>query len=147
MEQILRELLDRFVEIHGVQDLNLPPLQLEFEDGPHTRPTPLQNARGVYLFFRDQEWLRIGQTGYSPRFTSQHYGTRRAGSTFAKDIWVNRIEFGFDGAEQDIGDWILDNFGRANVRLPGEENDAASRMLEAFLHLHLKPRFEGRREA
>jgi|GEM_PF-938508 len=55
MKKILEELMDRFVEIHGVQDLNLPPHQLEFEGAVYTRPQPLRNARGVYLFFRDQE--------------------------------------------------------------------------------------------
>lgn len=145
MKQRIRFLLDRFVEIHGVRDLCLQPLQLDFEGGPHTRPKALGSDRGVYLFFRDREWLRIGQTGYSQRFTSQHYGTRRANSTFAKDIWGDRKYFGFEGTEEEIGDWLFQNFGRANVRLPGHKGDALSRLLEAFLHLNLSPRFEGRR--
>ena len=121
------------------------PLSLQFEAGPHTRPTPLRNERAVYLFFRGQEWLRIGQTGYSQRFTSQHYGTNRAGSTFAADIWNNREQFGFAGDEERIDTWIFENFGRANIRLPAEHGDAMTRLLEAFLHLNLNPRFEGRR--
>ncbi len=145
MEQQVRELLGRFLQIHGVRGIVQPPLHLEFEAGPHTRPTPLREERGIYLFFQDQEWLRIGQTGYSPRFTSQHYGTKRAGSTFAADIWANRDQFGFDGAESQVDAWILQNIGRANVRLPAQHGEAMSRMLEAFLHLNLNPRFEGRR--
>ena len=145
METQLRDLLDRFHEIHGVQGVLRVPLELEFEAGPHERPAPLRNQRAVYLFFRGQEWLRIGQTGYPQRFTSQHYGTKRASSTFALDDWNNREEFGFEGDEERIGDWLLENFGRANIRVPAEHGDAMTRLLEAFLHLHLNPRFEGAR--
>lgn len=89
--------------------------------------------------------MRIGQTSYSPRFTSQHYGIRRAGSTFAKDVWDNGSEFGFQGLETELDDWILANFGRANIRLPLSHGDILSKLLEAFLHFNLKPKFEGRR--
>ncbi|WP_206540103.1 hypothetical protein, partial [Leisingera sp. ANG-Vp] len=51
------------------------------------------------------------------RFTSQHYGTKRAGSTFAADVWNNREHFGFEGEEERIDDWVLENFGRANIRV------------------------------
>lgn len=146
MERQLRELLDRFYEIYGVQRVLRVPLTFEFEAGPHTRPTPLRNQRAVYLFFRGQEWLRIGQTGYSQRFTSQHYGTKRANSTLAADVWNNRVQFGFDGEEERIDGWMLENFGRANIRIPAEYGDAMTRLLEAFLHLHLNPTFEGARQ-
>lgn len=145
IERQLRLLLDRFLEVHGVQGVLPIPLNFQFETGPHTRPAPLRDERGIYLFFRDNEWLRIGQTGYSQRFTSQHYGTRRAGSTFAADLWNNREHFGFEGDEARIDAWILENFGRANIRIPARDGDAMSRLLEAFLHLNLRPRFEGRR--
>ena len=112
----------------------------------HQRPRPLRGGeRAVYAFFKGGSWLRIGQTGYPQRFTSQHYGTKRAGSTFAKDIWANRQEFGFGGREEDVGEWILANIGRANVILPPQWPDTVSLLLEAYLHYRLSPRFEGRR--
>lgn len=145
MEEQLRQLIIQFLTIHGVQGVVQPPLPLQFENAPHTRPGPLRNQIGVYLFFKDEEWLRVGQTSYSPRFTSQHYGTRRAQSNFARDIWANRQEFGYQGQEDQIDTWLLQNFGRANIRLDAWHGDAMSRFLEAYLHLHLSPRFEGRR--
>lgn len=145
IEEQLRDLLNRFLEIHGVQGVLPLPLDIQFEAGPHRRPSPLREERAVYLFFRDQEWLRIGQTGYSQRFTSQHYGTRRAASTFAADVWSNRAELGFDGAENQIDAWIFENFGRANIRIAIQYGDSMSRLMEAFLHHNLNPRFEGRR--
>ena len=122
--------------------------QLTVECSPHNhrRPRPLRDGeRAVYGFFRGQEWLRIGQTGHSPRFTSQHYGTGRAGSTFARDIWNHRAEFDFDGREEDIGPWIRANFGRANIIFPGCWPAAMPPFLEAYLHYRLRPRFAGRR--
>lgn len=147
MEERLRELLSQFLRIHGVQGVVNERIEIQFENGPHTRPGPLRDEIGVYLFFRDQEWLRVGKTSYSTRFTSQHYGTKRAGSSFANDVWINRQEFGFEGPEEQIGAWLLQHFGRANIRLAARHGDAMSRLLEAFLHLHLSPRFEGQRAA
>lgn len=145
MEQQLEELLARFVEIHGVRGVVQFPDPVDFQKAPHERPLPLRNERGIYLFFRNNEWLRIGQTAYSPRFTSQHYGSRRAGSTFAKDVWDNRLEFGFAGNEGEEAAWIFENCGRANIRISVQHGEAMSRLLEVFLHVHLEPRFEGRR--
>ena len=67
-------------------------VQVDFTDAPHERPKSLSDGqRAVYLFFRGAEWLRIGQTGYSERFRNQHYGVNSAGSTFARDVWLNPI--------------------------------------------------------
>ena len=130
-----------FCEAHQWQDI-----AFEFYEAPHSRPSPLlENQRAIYLFFREKEWLRIGQTGYSQRFTSQHYGTKRAGSTFAKDIWRNKQEFGFSGTEKNIGIWIMQNCGRANIRLPIGWPKEVSPLLESYLHYRLRPRFEGTR--
>jgi hypothetical protein len=147
MKKQLQKLLMQFCDIPGVLEVLDVPVNFQFEIGPHSRPAPLHNERGVYLFFRNQEWLRVGQTGYSQRFTSQHYGTKRAGSSFSRDVWANRIAFGFEGDIEDVGQWIFQYTGRANIRIPAHANAASvGRLLEAFLHLHLKPRFEGRRE-
>jgi hypothetical protein len=40
---------------------------------------------------------------------------------------------------------LFQNFGRANIRLAAQHGNAINRLLEAYLHLHLNPRFEGRR--
>ncbi len=123
-------------------------VEVDFSAHGHERPRPLRGGeRGVYAFFQGQTWLRIGQTRYPQRFTSQHYGTNRANSTFAKDIWNNREEFGYTGLEKDIGDWIFATFGRANLILPARWPATISPLLEAYLHHRLHPRFEGKRLA
>ena len=101
--------------------LILKEIDFDFKYNPHERPRPLEpNQRAIYIFFKADQWLRIGQTDYSARFTSQHYGTKRAKSTLAKDIRDHGSEFGFDGTEEQIGNWILLNCGRANLRLPAQ---------------------------
>ena len=121
-------------------------VEADFSDNCHKRPRQLRHGeRGVYAFFQGHTWLRIGQTVYPQRFTSQHYGTRRANSTSAKDIWTNKEEFGYDGPEEEIGEWIFETFGRANLILPARWPATISPLLEAYLHHRLHPRFEGRR--
>lgn len=121
-------------------------VEFEFCEAPHSRPRPLvQTQQVVYLFFHRDEWLRVGQTSYSQRLTSQHYGTKGANSTFGKDIWNNRQEFGFSGSEQDVGAWIMKSCGVATVRMPVGWPKEVGRLLESYLHYRLRPRFEGKR--
>lgn len=148
MEEQLNEIVESFFAIEVIeQRFDRHQIEFTFQSVPHTRPSPLRNQRAVYLFFHNNTWLRIGQTSYSPRFTSQHYGTRRAGSSFAKDVWMNRQEFEYIGLETELQPWICANFGRANIRFPVDWGEPFSRFFEAYLHLYLNPRFEGRRAA
>lgn len=146
----MRSLLDGalwdFRRIPGlVQSAEWSNVVVQFSANPHARPKPLRDKqRVVYAFFQGTTWLRIGQTSYSPRSTSQHYGTRRAGSTLAKDIWTNKEDFGFVGNEEDIDAWIFSNVGRADIVLPAHWPAPVASLLEAYLHYRLNPRFEGR---
>ena len=127
-----------FAEADGWTDV-----AVDFSATSHQRPRLLRTAESaVYAFFRGDVWLRIGHANYAGRFTSQHYGTGRSASSFAKDVWANREEFGFDGPESQIGEWIQANFGRANVILPSRWP-----VTVAYLHYRFNPRFEGRRRS
>lgn len=143
----LNAVLSDFTRIPGVcETSHWQDIVFEFSDAPHSRPRPLEaNQQAVYLFFRGEDWLRVGQTSHPARFVSQHYATGRSGSNFAKDIWNNRREFGFRGSEQEVGIWIMENCGRANVRMPVGWPKEVGRLLESYLHYRLRPRFEGRR--
>ena len=122
-------------------------VRVEFCDAPHAQPRrKLRNGQhAIYLFFRGQEWLRVGKTSQNARFVSHHYGINRAGSTLAKDVCKNRSELGFDGGDEDVGDWIKGSCGRANVLLAVGWPESVSLLLESYLHYRLTPRFEGRR--
>ena len=147
MLEELNAVLSDFKQMPAIRETShWQDVEFEFCEAPHSRPrrlAPTQQA--VYLFFRAEEWLRIGQTSHTGRFTSQHYGTGRAGSTFAKDIWNNRREFGLSCSEQDLGTWIMQSCGRANFRMPVGRPKEVGRLLESYLHYRLRPRFEGKR--
>ena len=151
MKKRLRQCLDDFFKgwefLEPDRDegskLCLDKIDFDFQYAKHERPTPLRNnQRAIYVFFKDDQWLRIGQTDHSARFTSQHYGTKRAGSVLAKDIRDHGSEFGFEGSDDEIGEWIFQNCGRANLRLPaqGVESKACeyfAKLIESYLHYTL----------
>ena len=99
----------------------------------------------VYAFFHGHDWLKVGHATYPQRFSSQHYGIRRAGSTLAKDIWAQPGRLGYQGDENGLGGWMLDHLGRANVLVPQDWGKPLVALLEHWLILQLAPRFEGRR--
>ena len=115
------------------------------QDNRHIRPDPLRvGQRAVYLFYTPHAVLKVGQTNYPQRFTSQHYGVKRSGSTLAKDLDLNREEFGIE--TDDIQQWMYDHLGRSDFVFPAGFPDDVVRMFECFLHYRLGPRFEGRRQ-
>ena len=132
--------------------LCLEKLDFCFQYAPHKKPRSIgNNQRAIYIFFKDDNWLRIGQTGDPNRFKNQHYGVAKGNSTLAKNIQDNAGEFGWSGTNNDeIRHWILGSCGRANLRLPAqgvepEVSEYFAKLLESYLHYRLKPRFEGRR--
>ena len=157
MEEQLKQCLDDF--FRGWQFLEpdcgrrsrlcLEELDRCFQYAPHKRPKPLQGSqRAIYIFFKDDQWLRIGQTKDPGRFRNHHYGVAEGNSTLANDLQERADEFGLSGTNNEIRNWILESCGRANLRLPvqGVEPEACeyfAKLLESYLHYRLKPRFEG----
>lgn len=118
----------------------------EFLPAPHQPPSRLPfGTMAIYGFCYDNDWLKIGKAGprSGPRFTSHHYHSS-APSTLAKslsgDPRMRELE-GFDPLLS--GDWIRQHTHRVNILLPSDRNRALLSLLEAFLHVRLKPRYEG----
>ena len=159
MKKRLRQCLDdffkgwRFLEPDRDEGskLCLDKIDFDFQYAPHERPQPLRNnQRAIYAFFKDDQWLRIGQTDHPGRFRNQHYGVAKRNSTLANDIRDHAGEFGLTGTNDEIRNWILGSCGRANLRLPAqgvkpEVSEYFAKLLESYLHYRLDPRFEGHR--
>lgn len=100
----------------------------------------------VYGFWGDGRWLKIGKVGpnSNARYTSQHYIAGSALSTLAgslaKDTAMNGV-VGFDPRAPGV--WIRASTHRVNILLPATRERALLSLLEAFLHLRLRPRYEG----
>ena len=119
----------------------------EYLDAPHRPPTRLPAGKmAIYGFWGDGGWLKVGKAGpkSNARYTSQHYNAGSARSTLARSLANDprmRLVKGFD--PQDSGAWIKANTHRVNILLPSRRRKELLALMEAFLHLRLRPRYEG----
>jgi len=128
-----------------------PDLRYEFDIRwpPHKRPGRLKGRGAIYTFFWPErnEFLKIGKAGSGSenRYRSHHYNGK-AGSTLRADLLKNCNKLGIPCSTEKIEDWMLDNLARADVLFAPGYDDFVLAMLEAFLHLRWRPRFEGSRK-
>lgn len=120
-------------------------MEIEYLAAPH-RPTRLPAGRmAVYGFWGDGEWLKIGKVGpkSNARYTSQHY-TGSAMSSLAGSLASDPRMLPVAGFDPQLpGAWIRNATHRVNILLPATRHPALLALLEAFLHLQLRPRYEG----
>lgn len=122
-------------------------IETEFLAAPHRPPPCLPPGKmAVYGFWWNGSWLKIGKAGpkSGARYTSQHYSLHSAQSTLAKSLANDshiRTVAGFD--PQNPGAWIKASTHRVNILLPSKRRKELLPLLEAFLHLRLRPRYEG----
>jgi hypothetical protein len=122
-------------------------IAVEYLNAPHRPPGRLPvGMMAVYGFWGDGVWLKIGKVGPNShaRYTTQHYRAGSARSTLAGSLVADprmRTVAGLDPVK--AGDWIKANTHRVNILLPSSRDRALLSLLEAFLHLRLKPRYEG----
>lgn len=140
--------LEAFVTVAELagEHIKVDEIKVEILPAPHKQPPSLPSGKmAVYAFWWDGEWLKIGQVGPNSgaRFTSQHY-TGSAMSTLAgslaKDPRMEQV-IGFD--KQNPGEWIKKSTCRVNILVPSQRRKELLSLLEAFLHIRLKPRYEG----
>ena len=122
-------------------------ISIEYLPAPHRPPSRLPTGKmAVYGFWGDGVWLKIGKAGpnSNARYTSQHYDAGSARSTLAGSLRATRT---CSRSPVSIptapGDWIKAATHRVNILLPSQRPDELLLLLEAFLHLRLRPRYEG----
>ena len=125
--------------------LNLDDFEIKYLEAPHRPPSNLPSGKmAIYGFLLDGKWLKIGMVGpkSKARYTYQHYSPNAAPSTLAKsilndiDMWNGKVQ------PENIGDWIKNNTNRVNILLDSEHGMILLPLLEAFLHLRLRPLYE-----
>jgi len=95
--------------------------------------------------------LKVGMAGpnSNARFASQHYDRKRANSTLAGRLvdWTERWdELGIETLDDETaGDWIRSRTDRDHFFIPAAHRHDLLPALERFLHLELRPIFEGPR--
>ena len=120
--------------------------ELEYWEAPHKPPSRLpQGTMAVYGFWYAGQWLKIGLAGPNSgaRYTSQHYSPNSAPSTLAASV-VNDPHMVRSGgfSSNAVGDWIKSETSRVNILVDAKHGMSQLRLLEAFLHVRLKPRYE-----
>ncbi len=144
----MKEALADFIEVAQIAGatLVLEDLQIEFCPAPHRAPTRLPaGTMALYAFHGCGAWLKVGIAGQQSqaRFTSQHYNAGSAPSTLAASLCNDSsISALAEWDPQGAGDWIQNNCHRVNVLVPAHFGRPVLALLEAFLHVRLKPKYE-----
>lgn len=120
---------------------------VEFCPAPHRQPPTLpKGMMAVYGFWWNGEWLKIGKAGpnSNARYTSQHYNPRSSRSNLAHSLETDEKMVGVPGFDpSNPGIWIKSATSRVNILLPSERGTGLLALLEAFMHVRLRPRYEG----
>ena len=126
----------------GVEDVELLP-------APHRRPTRLPTGRmAIYGFWFDGDWLKIGRAGSNSnaRYTSQHYTgsalSTLSGSLRQDESMRNLASLG-ENDRRGWATWIERQTSRVNILLPTASDKMIAPLLEAYLHVRLRPKYEG----
>ena len=149
-----QEVLSALADFSVVSDLAknkivLKDKDVEFLPAPHRRPRSLPRGKmAVYGFWFDGCWLKIGMVGPNsgPRYTSHHYGFN-APSTLAKslrrDVAMRNIIGLGEHSPAEWGQWVERETSRLNILLPSSRDRNLLSLLEAFLQVRLRPKYEG----
>lgn len=106
-----------------------------------------ENKIAVYLFFLNDECLKIGQAGSNsgPRFTSQHYNPKSSKSNLASSVLNDATFIALN--ESNVGVWLKENTDRLDVIIQSRNskhlNKIVLNFVEGLLQYRFKPRYEG----
>ncbi len=112
---------------------------------PHTPKGLPTGIMGIYTFYYNGVFLKIGRTGLksNARFLSQHYNPKSAKSNLAKSILNDENMKHLDLDENNISEWIKMNCQRVDILISEELGIFALELVEASLHFKYKPIYEG----
>lgn len=145
---LIRTALEDFLRVSCLAkyELSKDELELQVLPPPHTPSELPKGKMAVYGFAYNGEWLKIGMAGpkSNARFQSQHYNPKSARSTLAASL-IKDVRFwsSISYDDEQVGEWIKSATYRFNILVSSEAPIELIKLLEAFLHLRLKPRYEG----
>jgi hypothetical protein len=124
--------------------LSLDDFEIDYQEAPHSSSSLPDGKMAIYGFWLDGKWLKIGMAGpnSNARYTSQHYSPNSSRSTLAKSLLNDQDMCNWRMQPENIGDWIKNNTSRVNILVDRKHGTMLLALLEAFLHLRLRPRYE-----
>lgn len=143
----VNELKEKIITVVQLAGENIREDQLQIVDRgvPH-QPSGLPKGKfGIYSFEFADEFLKIGKVGQNSdaRFRSQHYSPKSSQSNLAKSILNDSDFVRFNLTDDTIADWIKKNVRRIDFIIDASLGVFVLNLIEAFLHLLLKPKYEG----
>jgi hypothetical protein len=145
MIYMIEEALKDFIQVAKLahRQLDYNDFKIEYLMAPHKRPTALPPGKiAIYGFYYKEEWLKIGIVGpkSQARFTSQYYNPHSSPSNLAKSLMKDpemSLAIG-----NNPGKWIETSCHRVNIFLSADKGLDLLALLESFLHVRLRPRYE-----
>jgi hypothetical protein len=123
-------------------------IDIEYLPAPHVPPSRIpRGTRSVYGFYHDGIWLKIGKAApkANTRYTSQHYNLESSSYNLSRSLMADSTMVTIVGSDPtSIGNWIKNSTSRVNILLPATRRPELQCLLETFLHVRLRPRYEGR---
>ena len=145
----MRAALGDFLEVARLagRPVGMDAFSVEFFDAPHIAPSGFRRDRmAIYGFWLDES-LKVGMAGpkSQARYDTQHYNIGSAMSTLAASVTADPKNTHLANlARTEVREWLLANCSRVNVLISAELGPHFLALLEAFLHVRLSPRYEGR---
>lgn len=114
-------------------------------DMPHQPKTLPHQMMGIYTYWYNGEFLKIGKAGLNSnaRFLSQYYNPRSARSTLTASILQDDRMQGIGINESNIGQWIRNNCRRIDILLDSDLGIFSLELIKESLHYKYEPVYEG----
>lgn len=112
---------------------------------PHVPQSLRPGCMGVYSFYYEDRFLKIGKTGAksNARFLSQHYNPNSSSSNLASSILKDPNMAYLNLNSQNISDWIKTHCRRIDILIDESLGVFTLELVEAILHYKYKPLYEG----
>ena len=112
---------------------------------PHISKSLRPGTMGIYMFFFNGEFLKIGKAGpnSNARFTSQHYLPFSSQSNLSKSILQDEDMQKLGITADNVGEWIKHNTRRIDIILAESLGIFTLELIEAALHYRYEPKYEG----
>jgi hypothetical protein len=142
----LLKLKKKLVEVIRLTGTEILEDQIEILDRgiPHIPSGLPKGKMGIYSFIYQDQFLKIGKAGPNSngRFRSQHYIPNSSQSNLSKSIMLD-IDLKKELTKETVGEWIKNNTRRIDFLLDASLGVFVLSLVESFLQLHFKPKYEG----
>lgn len=129
---------------HLGSDISLEDIKIIDRGKPHIPDNLPKNSMGIYMFYYNQRFLKIGKAGpnSNTRFKVNHYSPYRSNSNLALSLLNDEVIENVLN-ENNVGEWIKSNVQRIDLLFDDKVDILVLNFIESYLHLKYNPLYEG----